>query len=171
MDAIVGSRVRRVLADVLGVDGERIRSETSLTDDLAADSLDMVELCVALEETFGVSLPRGLPGWVRTCGQLATFVESARPLPPPMMVVTVAPAGDGTPTELVRTVRLTPYDVDAVVEDAATYPPGTRVDVAVDGTDAATLAALTARFGRLVDRGLAVNVRGPGEVGVRPHAA
>jgi acyl carrier protein len=170
MHASVGPRVRQIIADVLGVDRDVITPEVCLTDDLAADSLDLVEVCIALEEAFGVSLPNGLPGWVRTCEQLVTFVEEARPVPPPLVVVTVAPAGDGAPP-FVRSVHLTPYDVDAVIEDAVVLASGTVLDVAVENADAAALADVSARFARLVHRGLTVNVHRLGALGTRPHAA
>lgn len=171
MDAFVEPRVRQVLADVLGVDLDLVTSDVSMADDLAADSLDMVEICVALEETFGVSLPHGLPGWVRTCGQLSTFVQEARPVPPPMVVVTVAATGDGGPPPFVRSAHLTPYDLDAILEDAAAFASGTVLDVAVESADATAMATLTARFTRLVERGLVVHVHRLGQLGTHPHAA
>jgi acyl carrier protein len=171
MDASVEPRVRQILADVLGIDFALVTPEVCLTDDLAADSLDMVEVCIALEETFGVSLPRGLPGWVRTCGQLVTFVHAARPIPPPMLVVTVAPKGDGGPPPFVRSAHLTPYYLDAIVDDAATFASGTVIDVAVEDADTTALSTLTARFARLVERGLTVHVHRLGQLGTHPHAA
>ena len=54
-------RVRRVVADALGVGlGELVR-EVSLRDDLAADSLDLVELALALEAKFGIRVPGRQP--------------------------------------------------------------------------------------------------------------
>jgi acyl carrier protein len=171
MDASVEPRVRQILADVLGIDFDLVTSDVCLADDLAADSLDMVEVCIALEETFGLSLPHGLPGWVRTCGQLVTFVHAARPVPPPMLVVTVAPKGDGGPPPFVRSVHLTPYDLDAIVDDAASFASGTAIDVAVEGADGTALATLSARFTRLVERGLIVHIHRLGQLGSHPHAA
>ena len=50
--ATVFERVRKVVADQLGVEEERVVSNASFTDDLNADSLDLVELIMALEEEF-----------------------------------------------------------------------------------------------------------------------
>jgi acyl carrier protein len=50
--ATVQDRIRRVVADRLGVDEGQVIPEASFTDDLNADSLDLVELIMALEEEF-----------------------------------------------------------------------------------------------------------------------
>jgi hypothetical protein len=100
-----------------------------------------------------------------------TFVHAARPIPPPMLVVTVAPKGDGGPPPFVRSAHLTPYDLDAIVDDAATFASGTVIDVAVEDADTTALSTLTARFARLVERGLTVHVHRLGQLGTHPHAA
>ncbi|MBI2935747.1 MAG: acyl carrier protein [Chloroflexi bacterium] len=51
--ATVHERVIKVAAERLGVEASKIKAETSYTDDLNADSLDLVELIMALEEEFG----------------------------------------------------------------------------------------------------------------------
>lgn len=50
--ATVFERVRKIIADQLGVDESEIKPETSFVDDLNADSLDLVELIMSLEEEF-----------------------------------------------------------------------------------------------------------------------
>jgi acyl carrier protein len=50
--ATVFERVKKVIVDQLGVDDEEVVSSASLTEDLKADSLDLMELIVALEEEF-----------------------------------------------------------------------------------------------------------------------
>ena len=62
--------VRALLADHLGVDAEQITPEVSLVDDLAADSLDLVEIALAIEGNLGVILPHQFLDRVRTCGDL-----------------------------------------------------------------------------------------------------
>ena len=52
--ATVFERVKKVVVDRLGSDEEKVASETSFVDDLNADSLDLVELIMALEEEFSV---------------------------------------------------------------------------------------------------------------------
>jgi len=50
--ATVYERVKKVVVEQLGADDEQVRSTTSFIDDLNADSLDLVELIMALEEEF-----------------------------------------------------------------------------------------------------------------------
>jgi acyl carrier protein len=50
-------RLARLVADQLGVEVDQVKPEASFTDDLNADSLDLVELIMALEEEFGIEIP------------------------------------------------------------------------------------------------------------------
>ena len=49
----VGATVKKIVADHLGVDEQKVTEEASFIDDLGADSLDTVELVMAFEEEFG----------------------------------------------------------------------------------------------------------------------
>ena len=49
-------RIRRLVSEQLGVDNDRLTPEVSLTDELAADSLDLVELALALENEFDITI-------------------------------------------------------------------------------------------------------------------
>ena len=53
----VEQRVKKVIAEQLGVNEAEIKNESSFVDDLGADSLDTVELVVALEEEFETEIP------------------------------------------------------------------------------------------------------------------
>ncbi len=53
----VFDKVRQIIVDQLGVDEEEVTIEASFIDDLGADSLDIVELIMALEEEFGLEIP------------------------------------------------------------------------------------------------------------------
>jgi acyl carrier protein len=53
----VGDRVKKIIVDQLGVEEELVTPEASFVDDLGADSLDTVELVMALEEEFGIEIP------------------------------------------------------------------------------------------------------------------
>jgi acyl carrier protein len=171
MDAFVEPRVRRVVADVLGVDATLITSSVSLSDDLAVDSLDLIELCTVLEDEFGIPLARGMPGWVRTYGQLVTFIGESRPVNPPLMVVTmVAPDGE-LPSQLVRSEWMTPYGIETVREDALRHGPGTTLDITLDVADDDPIMDLRKSLARLATRGIRVHVHRPGATGAHPHAA
>jgi len=104
MDYFLESRVRRLVADNLGVSVKDLTPDVSLTDDLAADSLDLVELVLALEEEFGLTVPERAIAEVRTYGELLAAIVTlarsgaeARPAMEPirMWVRVVAPAGVG----------------------------------------------------------------------------
>jgi acyl carrier protein len=55
--AVVEERVKQIIVDQLGVDAAVVTAGSSFVDDLGADSLDRVELIMALEETFGMEIP------------------------------------------------------------------------------------------------------------------
>lgn len=54
---MVFNRVRKIIADQLGLDENTITMDSLFVDDLGADSLDVVELIMALEEEFDVEIP------------------------------------------------------------------------------------------------------------------
>src|SRR3989304_2713816 len=53
----VDEKVKKIVAEQLGVDEEEVTSEASFVDDLGADSLDTVELVMAFEEEFSIEIP------------------------------------------------------------------------------------------------------------------
>ena len=53
----IEDRVRKIVAEQLGVTEEEVKAEASFVDDLGADSLDTVELVMALEEEFETEIP------------------------------------------------------------------------------------------------------------------
>lgn len=53
----VFEKVKEIIVDQLGVEEEEVTPEASFIDDLGADSLDIVELIMALEEEFGLEIP------------------------------------------------------------------------------------------------------------------
>ncbi len=54
--ASVEERVKHIIVEQLGVDEQEVKPEASFVDDLGADSLDVVELVMALEEEFGIEI-------------------------------------------------------------------------------------------------------------------
>ena len=54
--ASVEEKVKHIIVEQLGVDAEEVKTEASFVDDLGADSLDVVELVMALEEEFGLEI-------------------------------------------------------------------------------------------------------------------
>ena len=55
--AALNPKIKDIIVEQLGVDAERIKPEASFIDDLGADSLDIVELIMAMEEEFDIEIP------------------------------------------------------------------------------------------------------------------
>ncbi len=53
----VAEKVKSIIVEQLGVEADQVTSEASFTEDLGADSLDIVELVMAFEEEFGIEIP------------------------------------------------------------------------------------------------------------------
>ena len=53
----VSEKVKSIIVEQLGVDADEVTAEASFTEDLGADSLDIVELVMAFEEEFGLEIP------------------------------------------------------------------------------------------------------------------
>jgi acyl carrier protein len=68
--------VKAILIEQLGIDGESITPESSLIDDLNADSLDMVELVMAMEQEFGISIPDEEAERIKTVGDAIEFIKT-----------------------------------------------------------------------------------------------
>jgi acyl carrier protein len=73
--APVEQRVIEVIADQLEVSHDRIIRETSIVDDLGADSLDVVELLIELEDEFSINIPDGGAERIHTVGQVIDEIE------------------------------------------------------------------------------------------------
>lgn len=73
---MVLSTVQKVIAHQLGIsDPSTIARNTSLLDDLDADSLDAVEIIMAIEDEFGIEIPDELAESLKTIGEIVDYVE------------------------------------------------------------------------------------------------
>lgn len=70
------TRVRDIISDQLGIDHERIKPDASFIDDLGADSLDIVELVMAMEESFEIEIPDEDAEKLRTVQDVHTYLQS-----------------------------------------------------------------------------------------------
>ena len=71
----VEERIRQLIVDQLGVSVEEIRPEVSFLDDLGADSLDIVELVMAMEEEFDVEIPDDDAEKIQTIGDAFAYIK------------------------------------------------------------------------------------------------
>jgi acyl carrier protein len=72
----VEERVRKIVIDQLGVKEEEVTLEASFVDDLGADSLDTVELVMALEEEFETEIPDEEAEKITTVQQAIDFINA-----------------------------------------------------------------------------------------------
>ncbi|MBU1146837.1 MAG: acyl carrier protein [Candidatus Omnitrophica bacterium] len=71
----VAEKVKSIIAEQLGVKPEEVVPEASFIDDLGADSLDTVELVMALEEEFGTEIPDEDAEKITTVGDAIKYIE------------------------------------------------------------------------------------------------
>jgi acyl carrier protein len=69
------ARVREIIINELGVEGEKVTDEASFVEDLGADSLDTVELVMAFEEEFGIDIPDEDAEQMRTVGDAVKYLK------------------------------------------------------------------------------------------------
>jgi acyl carrier protein len=69
------SKVKNIIVEQLGVDAEKVKPEASFIDDLGADSLDIVELVMAMEEEFDLEIPDEDAEKLRTVGDVSKYLQ------------------------------------------------------------------------------------------------
>ncbi len=70
------NKVKSIIVEQLGVDAGRVKAEASFIDDLGADSLDIVELVMAMEEEFDLEIPDEAAEKLRTVGDVVVYLQS-----------------------------------------------------------------------------------------------
>ena len=76
MSKEIGAKVKKIVADHLGVEENKVTDEASFIDDLGADSLDTVELVMAFEEEFGSEISDSEAEKILTVGDAIKFIEN-----------------------------------------------------------------------------------------------
>ncbi|URD37773.1 acyl carrier protein [Methylobacterium tardum] len=71
----IAERVKKIVAEHLGVEPEKVVESANFIDDLGADSLDTVELVMAFEEEFNVEIPDDAAETIQTVGDAVKFLE------------------------------------------------------------------------------------------------
>ena len=74
----VEERVKKLICEQLGVKEEEVGSDASFVEDLGADSLDTVELVMALEEEFETEIPDEEAEKLQTVGDVAKYIEDTQ---------------------------------------------------------------------------------------------
>ncbi len=74
--AIDFEKIKKIIVDQLGVDESEVTMEASFVDDLGADSLDTVELVMALEEEFGIEISDDDAEKIITVGDAIKYIET-----------------------------------------------------------------------------------------------
>ena len=72
-------KVKKIIVDQLGVDAAEVTPEASFIEDLGADSLDTVELVMALEEEFGIEIPDEEAEKIVTVKDAVAYIRSHSP--------------------------------------------------------------------------------------------
>ncbi len=72
----IASKVKDIIVEQLGVDAAQVKPESSFVNDLGADSLDTVELVMALEEAFDMEIPDEEAEKIQTVTQAVNYITS-----------------------------------------------------------------------------------------------
>ncbi len=72
---MIFEKVREIVVDQLGVEEDDVTMEASFIDDLGADSLDIVELIMALEEEFDLEIPDAEAEKITTVGDVVNYIK------------------------------------------------------------------------------------------------
>jgi len=71
-------KVISLLAEQLNIDAKTIKSTSRIVEDLGADSLDMIEMLMSLEENFGISVPDDKVASLKTVDDIVAFIKSEK---------------------------------------------------------------------------------------------
>ena len=72
---MIFEKVKEILIDQLDAEEEKVTMEASIVDDLGADSLDLVDLVMSLEEEFDVEIPDEQVENIKTVGDIVKYIE------------------------------------------------------------------------------------------------
>ena len=72
----VAEKVKSIIVEQLGVDADEVTPEASFTEDLGADSLDIVELVMAFEEEFGIEIPDEDAEKISRVNEAVSYIEA-----------------------------------------------------------------------------------------------
>ena len=71
-------KVKELLAEQLGMDIKEIHDDSNILEDLGADSLDIIEMLMTLEDEYGITIPDDKINQVKTVSEIAELIEECR---------------------------------------------------------------------------------------------
>lgn len=74
----VYSKLKEIIVEQLAVDPDEVSMEASFIDDLNADSLDLVELIMEIEEKFGIQVPDDAAEKIKTVGDAVSYIQESQ---------------------------------------------------------------------------------------------
>ena len=69
-------KIKQILADTLDVNADELSADTNIATDLGADSLDVVEILMSIEDEFEIEIPDSEIENIRTIGELVEYIET-----------------------------------------------------------------------------------------------
>ena len=72
------AKIKQVLAEQLGIDAGTIKDDANILEDLGADSLDIIEMLMTLEDEYGITIPDDKINQVKTVSEIAELIEECR---------------------------------------------------------------------------------------------
>ena len=72
---MVFDKVKKIIVDQLDVEEDKVTEAASITDDLGADALDVVDLVMSFEEEFDIEIPDDQVEKIKTVGDIVKFIE------------------------------------------------------------------------------------------------
>ncbi len=71
-------KVTSLLAEQLNIDAKTVKPTSRIVEDLGADSLDMIEMLMSLEENFGISVPDDKVASLKTVNDIVAFIQAEK---------------------------------------------------------------------------------------------
>ncbi len=71
-------KVSELVAEQLGIDKSTITAESNIVEDLGADSLDVIEMLMTLEDEYGITIPDDKISQIKTIGQIVELLEESQ---------------------------------------------------------------------------------------------
>lgn len=75
---MVIDKVKELVAEQLGISKDTIKAESNIIEDLGADSLDVIEMLMTLEDEYGITIPDDKISQIKTIGQIVDLIEECQ---------------------------------------------------------------------------------------------